>query len=77
LDEERVILTALGADGRGRGEGRCLSAVAFDEDPLGAPPIDLAHRYVLHLIVSIESLYNLRHCPSFPFPRIRQQNAQV
>src|SRR3954464_15533873 len=46
---------------RGR-EGRVLAALlALNQDVLGAPPVDLAHGYVLNLVVHVEALNHLRH----------------
>jgi len=58
-----VIRTALGAGGSEGAESHFLTAGAFEHGTLWAPSVDLAHLYVLNLIVSIDTLDYLYHMP--------------
>src|SRR5918995_4158929 len=55
-------------------DGKRLSAVAFNYDALGAPPVECAHLHCLYLVVRFDMLNNLRHrlagpfLPPAPFP---------
>jgi hypothetical protein len=52
------------------GEGESFTAVAFDHDALGAPPVDEAQLHFQNLVVRFGTLDNPRHrrSPSFPRP---------
>src|SRR5215203_3417523 len=61
FDNGRLIRPALGAGGFKGAEGQLLTAGAFDHNALGTPPVDLAHRYVLNLVVRLDAFYKSRH----------------
>jgi hypothetical protein len=67
FDGNPMIRPALAAGSLGGREGRVLAALlALNQNVLGAPPVDFAHRYILNLVVRVDALYHLRHRPPFP-----------
>jgi hypothetical protein len=72
FDGSPMIRPALTAGSRRGREGRVLAALlALNQDVLGAPPVDLAHLYLVNLVVRFDTLYHLRHLlSSFPSTRL-------
>src|SRR5918994_444689 len=48
-------------------DAKRLPAVAFNDDALGAPPVECAHLHCLYLVVRFDMLNNLRHRLAGPF----------
>jgi hypothetical protein len=72
FDDGPMVRPALAAGSRRGREGRVLAALlALNQDVLGAPPVDLAHLYILNLVVRFDTLNHFRHLlSSFPSTRL-------
>jgi hypothetical protein len=72
FDDGPMVRPALAAGSHRGREGRVLAALlALNQDVLGAPPVDLAHLYILNLVVRFDTLNHFRHLlSSFPSTRL-------
>src|SRR3954452_17118140 len=76
----RVFRSAEATGSPRGGEGESFTAIAFDHDALGAPPVDEAQLHFQNLVVRFGTLDNLRHrcrSPSSPRPLSLLLNPQA
>src|SRR3954453_20101400 len=76
----RVFRSADATGSPRGGEGESFTAFAFDQDALGAPPVDETQLHFQNLVVRFGTLDNLRHrcwSPSSPRPLSLLRNPQL
>src|SRR3954452_15540600 len=75
----RVFRSAEATGSPRGGEGESFTAIAFDHDALGAPPVDEAQLHFHNRVVRFGTLDNPRHrrSPSSPRPVSLLRNPQL